>query len=81
MDPSEPSEHAAPIPKSGTMGITKQTTPAAKARPSPASDLSVDDDERSLRPIGEGKSKGQGALPIKEADRVAVSRSDLKARR
>ena len=60
MDPSEPSEHAAPVPKSGTMGITKQTTPAAKARPSPASDLSVDDDERSLRPIGEGKSKGKG---------------------
>ena len=57
MDPSEPSKRAAPIPKSGGMGIAKNTTPAPKARQSPASDFSLEGDDNNLRPIGDGRSK------------------------
>ena len=48
-----------PAPKSSAMGIAQSTTPKPKARQSPATDFSHDDDS-SLRPIGGGKAKGKG---------------------
>ena len=51
---------ADPIPKSGAMGIAKNTTQVPKPRQSPASDFSVDDDGASDLP-GEERRKGKDA--------------------
>ena len=48
-----------PAKPAGVMGVAKNTTPQPRARQSPATDFSVDDDS-SLRPAGGGKAKGKG---------------------